>query len=542
MNFTTRIALRIGLALLFSLAAGCSTSPSLLKLGPVDPPRFEAVLKPLVGDDGKVTAIEVDSVIYGALNADAGFLSLTAPVVYSGAYGIADRVKDLTVTDRKGKVVLESQDDPESPGGFPYFRHWKAMRQVSFPVRVSYHTEVEMPTDRRGPPFNIRPSKGGVSGAGSGFLVIPENVNSKLSRVRWNLDEFRVFSSGISSWGAGEFELAGSPAALWAGWYMAGPLGRYPAVGDMNGFSAAWLGDFPFEPMAEMERLRKVYSWLADFFEYLSPPPRFRVFMRVIESKLTHFSGTELGSSFMLSGGPHSGEETNGAAPRDTFIHEMIHMWVGEVEGPQGVSSWFSEGLTSYYTLVLPLRGGFETVEDYGEAIADVAKRYYTSPAISMSAEEIAKVGFGNEAIRSTPYSRGTMYFADLDARIRARSGGERSLDDVTREIFRRRHDDPDYVFDQNAWIEAITVDLGPEAGAEFNARIMQGEPLVPVSDAFGPCFERRPGTYTAEERKVEGYQWVRKPGVPDEQCSRERISGAVAPAQLLASPGGKSS
>jgi len=200
-------------------------------------------------------------------------------------------------------------------------------------------------------------------------------------------------------------------------------------------------------------------------------------------------------------------------------------MWVGQVEGPQGVSSWFSEGLTSYYTLVLPLRGGFETVEEYADGINRLAERYYTSPAIRMSAEAIAEVGFGDEAIRSTPYSRGAVYFADLDARIRARSEGSRSLDDLMRKIFHRRQDDPDYNFDHDAWIEAITAELGPEAAAEFNARIIEGELIIPVSDAFGPCFERRPETYKTGEKQMEGYLWVRKSGVPEEHCAGGRIT-----------------
>ena len=509
----------VSLFIIGAVITGCAASPPLLNIGPQSPPRFEAVLKPLVGENGQVMAIQVDSVIYGGLTEDADRLSLTAPVVYAGAYGIADRVMDLTVTDQKGKVPLDSRDDPVTPGGFPYFRHWTAQRAVQFPVRVSYHTEVEQPTDRRGPPFNIRPSKGGVSGAGSGFIVVPENTTSSLSRVRWNLEAFPAFSTGISSWGVGEFDLEGSPAELYQGWYMAGPLGRYPNTGDANGFSAAWLGDFPFEPMPAMERVAAAYAWLGDFFGYLSPPPRYRVFMRMIESKQTRFSGTALSGSFMLSGGPDSGEETNNEPPDGTFFHEMIHMWVGGVEAPMGVNSWFSEGLTSYYTLVLPLRGGFESLDQYAAAIDRLTERYYSSPAINMSAEEIAGVGFGDEDIRSTPYSRGNMYFADLDARIRNTTNGERNLDDLMLGIFRQRHNDPEYVFDHDTWTSAIEAELGPQAGEEFQARILEGETIVPASDAFGPCFERETATYTNEKGDFDGYKWVRISGVPESEC-----------------------
>ncbi len=523
-----RKSLSVLWCLQFSLAA-CAANPNktiepLLLQSPVEPPRFEVVLQPQVNEQGGVEAIAVDSVVYGGLNAGTGRLVLKAPIVYYGAYGIADRMSEVRVTDQQGPVELVVSDDEEPKGGFPYYRYWTAQRDVSFPVRIQYQTAVEQPTDRRGPPFNIKQTKDGVSGSGSAFLLLPQDVNSEFSRVRWDLREFKTFSSGITTWGAGEFELAGGPEALMNGWYMAGPLGRYPDVGDERGFSAAWLGDYSFDPESEMQWVGEAYHWLAEYFDYLSPPPRFRVFMRIIASRLTHFSGTELEGSFMLSGGPNSGDSTNGAAPRGTFIHEMIHMWVGGIEAPDGIASWFSEGLTSYYSLVLPVRAGYENPEEYLQGINQLAENYFTSPGISMSAQDITAVGFTNEYIRRTPYYRGTMYFADLDAQIRRKSQGARDLNAVVQEIFATRLQDKNFVFDHDAWKEALTTELGPQAVAEFESRIIEGVPMVPDSDAFGPCFERVAASFTESEagkpgQAVPGYRWVRRTGVPDTQC-----------------------
>ena len=128
------------------------------------------------------------------------------------------------------------------------------------------------------------------------------------------------------------------------------------------------------------------------------------------------------------------------------------------------------------------------------------------------------KVGFGDNDIRHLPYRRGQLYFADLDARIRAASGGRRTLDAVMREIFARR--DKGWRFDHAAWIEVVTKELGPAAGEEFESAILSGQrTLVPASDAFGPCFERRPATYTVNGKSVEGYRWERVPTVPDATC-----------------------
>ncbi len=483
------------------------------------PIGYDAVLTPRLGSDGEVSGIAVVLTLDGGLTDGETRLKLTAPVVYVGAYGVADRMGELAVRDADGPVALSHHDDSEAAGGFPYLRHWEAQREVQFPVQVRYTAATEPHTDRRGPPFNIKPSKGGVSGSGATFLVLPENTVSTRSRVGWNLSAFGEDAAGIASFGEGEFELDGAPGDLWHGWYMAGPVGRYPAQGDDNGFSAAWLGDFPFDPTEEMTRAARGYTWLGGFFGYLDPPPRYRVFMRIVPYPIPRFSGTALGGSFMLSGPPNGLEDTGGEPPRGTIFHEMIHMWVGGVQGPQGVTSWFSEGLTSYYTMVLPLRGGFETLDDYTETVDRLPERYYTSPALGMSAQAITEVGFTNNDIREMPYVRGNLYFADLNARIRAASNGRRNLDDFMRELFERRHNETGYTFDHEAWVAAISTELGAEAGTEFQARIIDGEVFFPVAGTFGPCFDREPASYETESGAVDGYRWQRN-DVPEERCA----------------------
>jgi hypothetical protein len=86
--------------------------------------------------------------------------------------------------------------------------------------------------------------------------------------------------------------------------------------------------------------------------------------------------------------------------------------------------------------------------------------------------------------------------------------------------------------FDHEAWIAAVTKEIGPSARAEFERVILRGETIVPASDAFGPCFERRPAKMTPPERAgrggaptsnavapIDGYEWVRVTSIPDERC-----------------------
>ena len=96
------------------------------------------------------------------------------------------------------------------------------------------------------------------------------------------------------------------------GWYMAGPASRFPARGDVNGFSAAWLGRPPFDAEPEMVWAADLYARLGETFRYLDPAPRYRVFMRFLETP-PFGGGTALGNSFMLSRAAATKEVASGS-------------------------------------------------------------------------------------------------------------------------------------------------------------------------------------------------------------------------------------
>lgn len=473
---------------------------------------FEATFKPLRAA-GEVTAIEVHSVLDGV--PDAAAFNLSAPVVYAGVPGIADRVQDLKVADGSGEVPLVSSDAPAAPGGFPYFRHWKAQRPVSYPVTISYRSLVQPVGSRQGPPFGIRPSGGGVSGAGSGFLVIPTHIKGGVSRVKWDLSDMPDGSTGIASFGEGAVEVKGPPSRLMQSWYIAGPVGRYPAAGQDHGFSAAWLGTSPFDPAVDAAWSAKLYTFIAEDLKYLQPPPPYRVFMRFLDTPPVG-GGTALPNSFMLSQAS-APRDPKAIGPRRTLAHEMMHQWTGGIDAPQGVSSWFSEGLNTYLTAVVPKRGGFTSIADYTDEVNEIAEGYYGVAARTWSAEKIAKAGFGDEHIRHVPYNRGALYFADIDARIRAKSGGKRRLEDALQPIFKAR--EAGQKFDHVAWKAFVVSELGEGADKEFEERILQGLLFKPDPNAFGPCFSLIAKTYVQAGEALEGYAFARNSRVSDAAC-----------------------
>ncbi|MFN8572059.1 MAG: hypothetical protein U0132_08385 [Gemmatimonadaceae bacterium] len=468
--------------------------------------------KPVRRGGSEVVAIEVRTEIADLPDSARQGFSLSVPITYAGVTGIAERTQRLVVRDADGDVPLRVDDDPPDPGGFPSFRHWRAQRAVRFPVVVSYDAMAPTTVLRRA---TSTPTRTVASAAPvRAFLSCPSG-NGRYDRVHWDLSDLTA-ASASTTFGDGDFELTGAPDTVRQGWIMAGPLGRYPAT-PSAGFNAVWLGTPTFDPAVEMAWAARMYAWLGASYGYLRPLPSYRVFLRV-----GWRGGTALDNSFMAGASPRPpGATAQGEAPRETFTHEMGHLFVGGIDAPQGVQSWFSEGLNTYYTRLLPMRGGFTSVDDYGKAINADFRQYWHGAARNYSADSIARVGFNDESVRHMPYVRSSIYFADLDARIRAHSHGRRTLDEVIRERFEARaRGEP---FNHDVWKTTVEQEAGPSAAKQFEQVILQGTgTVVPASNAFGPCFRRTSAANTgqkANDAREQEYEWTRIAGVPDSVC-----------------------
>lgn len=478
---------------------------------------FEMTLRPVSDAHGEVSAIEVTQRVNDPTVASTFPFGLTAPITYAAVTGVADRIESLTVRDPGGPIPLRTEDDPSNPGGFPYYRHWRAQRTVKSPVEIKYTARVQPAGSPNGPAFGIRPAAGGVSGSGGGFLLLPESVNTVVSHVKWDLSGLAPGSIAVTSFGEGAFELPGKPQELNQGWMMAGPLQQYCAA-DSSKFSAFWLGAPPFDAAREMAWVAHAYAYLGQAFRYLQPAPDYRVFMRVLDTP-PFGGGTALTRSFMLSMGKDSKrvpiEDT-----RETFFHEMSHQWVGGIEGDPGEVAWFVEGLNVHYTLVLPLRGSLVPVDEYGLRLNKEARDYYESPARNWSAEKIAGVGFNNEQIRHTPYVRGALYFSNLDWQVRQKSHHKRTLDDFLYPLFVSRQQG--VRFDLDAWDQMLMKELGVQAVQDFHGQLIEGtRDVVVASEAFGPCFERETVPMKSQGHDVQGYQWKRLPNIAEARCRK---------------------
>src|SRR3954468_7657759 len=169
---TVRTAFVLGLAIVGATGA-CGGSGPKPAPGP-EQRTLNVVLRPVRGGGDNVTDLSVRWELRGRAPHAQGF-SIRTPIVYASVAGIADSIQDLAVRDAKGVVPLRHDDDPVNPGGFPYFRHWRAEREVVPPVIATYRARTRV-TAVSEPQFSLQAYGGGVSTAGSGFFALPEDT------------------------------------------------------------------------------------------------------------------------------------------------------------------------------------------------------------------------------------------------------------------------------------------------------------------------------------------------------------------------------
>lgn len=452
-----------------------------------DMPILDMVLRVTKGTENSITHIEVGMEISAVERKPESLFTLMAPVKYTVISGIADRIEGLRVTDDEGNVELKQLEDESAAGGMIIWRKWQATRAVAGPVKVFYRARMPEPGPHvPGPPYNLSLNGGGVSGAGCGFLALPEESGDFSLRLTWDLEDLGPDAAGVSSLGDGDFETTGPIDRLFQSYYLAGPLGRYPEKGGSEGFSSAWLGEPPFDVQELMAWSEKAHAALKSFFRDTSPAP-YRFFMRVGPADAGG-GGTALYNSFMLYVPVEPEIARN---PKETVFHEMTHKWVRGIEGPPGQTFWFSEGLTVHYTRLLMYRAGFSSSEEFLEDVNNTVRNFLTNPQRNMPNEDIEKKFWEDRNAQRLPYQRGSLYFAYVDGKIRTASEGNRSLDDMVFSLFdRRKNGEP---LTKEIWIEELKKELGPSAETDFDSIIIQGEDFIPDSGAFGPEFERVP-------------------------------------------------
>ena len=199
----------------------------------------------------------------------------------------------------------------------------------------------------------------------------------------------------------------------------------------------------------------------------------------------------------------------------ETGAHEFFHLWNVKRLRPAGLgpfdytreqytrSLWFAEGVTTYYSYLFLLRSGIWTREEFLERLADEIRAFEFEPGRRlMSAEsssfhawfydrspQMQETNFANTTV--SYYNQGAVLGILLDLEIRARSGGQKSLDDVLVAMYRKFYDAPatSYFgsgrgYEEKDILETVNAVAGADLTSFFDRYIRGAEPF-PYETAF---------------------------------------------------------
>jgi predicted metalloprotease with PDZ domain len=438
-------------------------------------------IRPNLADGKRVDSIDI-SILVPAPAQQAGTPLLSMAIMRVMAPGALDDPATLTASDDLGPLPLKIEEDPVDPTSFRQDRRWMVERTTEGDVHVSYTIKPRVITasTRPGPLIDTRTELSGFYGSGNTMLALPLDGWPRPVHIDWDLAEMAEGSRAASSLGLGSAGATVTLENLNNSFFMAGPLKSQPKSGEGE-FAVFWMTPAAFDLEGAAEWTRAGYEYFVDFFG--QDAPAFRIFMRTTE----RFQGGGGGGFNSFIFGTVEGEDRDPAEVRSLLAHETLHHFVGGYGdgGGAGGQQWYSEGATSYYTIVLPQRAGLTSTDEFIDAFNAHAVNYYTNPRSNLSNADVTALFFSDTNAQLVPYNRGPLYFALVDARVRQATHGAKRVDDLVFQFIASRDDATDAVA---LWRQIIVETLGAEGGAEFDG-LMRGATLDFPKDMFGPCF-----------------------------------------------------
>ena len=412
---------------------------------------------------------------------------------------------EIAISDDEGEVPIEIKHEKE---GFLEREQYITQRDIVGSLSVCYRVKPRVQPDdyRSSPYFDFVSEEGGANGAGLTFL--PQFGKEEMFNfsLKWDLANMPSGSRGLWSIKEGDFTLPLKAQEICYSYYAVGLMQSI----EKDNFGFYWFSDPSFPVKEAAEKIQELFLYMAKFFEDEGEP--YKVFAR--RNKNASKGGTALKRSYLF--GYKYEEALTVDELLNLFAHEMVHNWPHINDEPYGTGNWYSEGAAEYYSVVLPQRAGITSLEEALQALCAKTDGYYANPRRDLSNEAAAKEFWTDRNTQRIPYGRGLIYIIDTDARIRAKSGGKRSVDDIVLEIGRRIKEDPK--LGNELWVSLVSRELETDEWIIFN-EYMSGKPQTPPTTAFGGAFRSIPHTFTVENSDntnnagmQQGYKWEINP------------------------------
>jgi predicted metalloprotease with PDZ domain len=261
---------------------------------------------------------------------------------------------------------------------------------------------------------------------------------------------------------------------------------------------AAWIGLSAFDPRAVASEAAIIRGAVETFFGAREAAPMPLLIMGHVRP-LRLFSMSRRSNSMLLNVGM---QEPWGPGGRIAVAHQVTQKWIGGAVwvGPgdpvhEAESYWFSEGVARFFARDILFRVGLLEPDELRDSVATDLAAWYTSPRQSEPNEALSAHVAKNGAM-ALLVARGALYAVGLNARLRAKSNGQRSLDMVMLALLREARESHRRVLPIASWLALLERELGDEEKSVFEQAIGKGQRLALPADALGPCFRRAEGKY----------------------------------------------
>jgi hypothetical protein len=456
-------------------AAGLGTSHAETKQS------ISVILSP-TAKSGEIASVGVTETFVG-YSADAGEVLFTVPARVATTKGQDYKAGEVRAIDGAGPLPLKMAIVP-APAGQPLeLRTFASARSTTGTITLRYRAKVTPAMTPRipGPSYDLRGADGGFGGAFFSFLLLPANPAGPAQfDFNWDLGALPPGARGVSTMGDGHVAARIDPAEINTIFFLGGNVHGFAP--EKSPLKVYWIGNPPFDTKESAAWTAASYESLRSFFR---DPEAGNYTFLMRPFPLPRDGGGATRGGFMLEYGTG---KLSDASHRMMFTHEMVHHFVGSLDGDSGTNAWFGEGLAEFFKARLPYRSGLLDLQSAAKEFAIMTNAYYTSPFVSVPMVDVGKLRWADRSIQGVPYNRGFVYFVDLNAKIVKRSNGKRSLDDLVLAMLERRRAGQSY--DLAAWRNLIRSGLGEPGVADLN-RMLEGKLIIPPPNAFGDCFRR---------------------------------------------------
>lgn len=484
------------------------------------PRTLEIRLAPIRNESANVVAVgvtmrfSVPPVDFGS--ADPILLHLD-PHVAGAATG--DRIEDLEARDSEGSLGLRRLTEADS--GKPVRAEWKAERRARGPVTVSYRVLLLAEDAARD---EVITTAGGVLGIGRALFLMPATTEAHTIRAVWDLQTLDPGADGTSSFGMGETEVEGPPSILENAIWMAGLLEeltiRSPATNGNEGgqFRMISLGKGALDVTEVGSWTNR--AWLA-VRNVATKTNQFELFVRPIDKRGLRFDLAVFEHSAIAA----TENEVKFAWPEKLRLTESL---VRAARGSNVMNQrWFDNGFGTYLALDALRKRGLAAPADIGTELAKRSERYFASPWLRTPLGGV--MDQKDELAGQHIEDRGLLFAAELDAKIRARSAGKKSLVDFMRllepavPLAAETTDNPKATgISAAAFAQALEKELGAEAVNRYRTLVETAAAIADLpDDAFGPCFKKakkkiqREDGASKKRESVDGFTFSVVPKLP---------------------------